>query len=237
VLEIDLSTIARRGGFALERAVFTARPGEIVAIVCPNGAGKTTLLEAVVGLRAAQGRVTIHGSTLDSFRARASAFAYMPDEAALAEEASVDTILRAHGRDPARRDREARRFAIEELLHRGAGELSRGEAKRVWLAATVLLDRPVLVLDEPFGAFDPLQLDHVLPAVKEALGASGIALVTIHQMSIAERIADRIVMLAAGRVVAHGTLDELRERAGRTDASLEEVFRRILRRGVGDVAA
>ena len=70
-----------------------------------------------------------------------------------------------------------------------------------------------------------------------ALGSEGIALVTIHQMSIAERTADRIVMLAAGRVVAHGTLDELRERAGAGEASLEDVFKAILRKEAGDVAA
>jgi ABC-2 type transport system ATP-binding protein len=237
MLHVDELTIDRGGTRVVERASFRAEPGEVVAVVGPNGAGKTTLLEGVLGLRAARGRVVFDNATLDSFRARAAVFAYMPDEAALAEEASVDTILRAAHHDPARRESEARRFGIEAFLRRGARELSRGEAKRVWLAATVLLDRPVLVLDEPFGAFDPLQLDDLLPAVKGALGERGIALVTIHQMSIAERVADRIVILAAGRVLAEGTLDELRAHAGVSAASLEDVFRALLRRKSDHVAA
>lgn len=237
MLVVDALTVDRGQRPVIERASFRAQHGQVVAIVGPNGAGKTTLLEAILGLRTAGGRVVFDGATLDSFRARAAVFAYMPDEAALPEEASVDTILRASHRDPARREREARRFGIEAFLGRGARELSRGEAKRVWLAATVLLERPILVLDEPFGAFDPLQLDDILPAVKEALGEGGIALVTIHQMSVAERVADRIVMLAAGRVLAEGTLDELRADVGASGASLEDVFRALLRRKADHVEA
>lgn len=236
MLEVDALTVDRGKTRVVDRASFRAQERKVVAIVGPNGAGKTTLLEAVLGLRPATGRVGWGGHALDSFRARAAAFAYMPDEAALAEEASVDTLLRAAHRDPERRQREARRFGIEAFLHRGARELSRGEAKRVWLATTVLLERPILVLDEPFGAFDPLQLDDLLPAVKDAIGARGIALVTIHQMSIAERVADRIVMLASGRVLAQGTLDELRAEASARGASLENVFRALLRREADRVA-
>jgi ABC-type multidrug transport system ATPase subunit len=237
VLDVDSVTVHRGERRVLDRASFRVRRGQIVAVVGPNGAGKTTLLEAVLGLRSGTGRVIFDGETLDVFRARAAVFAYMPDESALPEEASVDTILRASHREPTRREREARRFGITAFLDRGARELSRGEAKRVWLAATVLLERPVLVLDEPFGAFDPLQLDEVLPAVKDAIGSDGIALVTVHQMTIAERIADHIVILAEGRVVAEGTIAELRaDSAVPADASLEDVFRALLRKKAGHVA-
>jgi ABC-2 type transport system ATP-binding protein len=237
VLDVEALTVHRGERCVVDNASFRAQRGQIVAVVGPNGAGKTTLLEAVLGLRYAKGRVVFGGRPLGGFRARAEVFAYMPDESALPEEASVETILRASHRAPARRDREARRFGIADFLGRGARELSRGEAKRVWLATTVLLDRPVLVLDEPFGAFDPLQLDDILPAVKEAIGQDGIALVTIHQMAIAERIADHIVMLAAGRVVAKGTLDELRAAAATgPSASLEDVFRALLEKKADHVA-
>jgi ABC-type multidrug transport system ATPase subunit len=237
VLAIDALTVRLSGATIVDRASFTVRPGEIVAIVGPNGAGKTTLLEAVIGLRAGHGRVALDGKELPTFAARAGAFAFMPDEAALPEEVSIRTLIGAASRDPERRARETRRFAIKALLDRGGRELSRGEAKRVWLALTTLLDRPVLVLDEPFGAFDPLQLDAVLPAVRDAIGARGLALVTIHQMSIAERIADRIVMLAEGQVVAEGTLAELRRSAGLDGAPLEDVFRGLLRRRSADAPA
>jgi ABC-2 type transport system ATP-binding protein len=239
VTKLAVERITTRIGdrVVVEDVSFGANAGELVAIVGPNGAGKTTLLESIVGLRPAIGRVGWGGVVPVDFRARADVFAYMPDEATLPEEASVETILRGVHRDPARRLAQARRFGIEPFLSRGARELSRGEAKRVWIAATLLLERPVLVMDEPFGAFDPLQLDELLPTVKTAIGERGTALVTIHQMSIAERIADRIVMLARGRVVAEGTLAELRVKAGDANASLEDVFRSLLRKKASDVAA
>lgn len=236
-LEVDRLTARVGDRCVVDGASLVAHGGELVAVLGPNGAGKTTLLEAVLGLRRAEGRVIFDGATLDSFRARAAVFAYMPDEANLPEEASVDTVLCAAHADPARRKEVARRFGVEEFLTRGAPELSRGEAKRVWLASTVLLERPVLVLDEPFGAFDPLQLDDLIPAVKEVLDARKVALVTVHQMSIAERVADRVVILAGGRVLAQGTLGELRRHVGSPSASLEDVFRALLRKPADHVAA
>jgi len=88
----------------------------------------------------------------------------------------------------------------------------------------------VFVLDEPFGAFDPLQLDNVLGVVRDRARQGAAVVVTIHQMSTAERIADRIVLLAEGRSVATGTVEELRTIAGVPDAPFEDVFRRLLSR-------
>lgn len=228
-LDVRGLAAALHGVQILDNVSFSAGPGEIVAIVGPNGAGKTTLLESVVGLHPSRaGSVAFAGEKLRSFRRRAAVFSFVPDEAAHPSEIDVETILGTYGRDVARRQREVERFGLAALVRRRGRELSRGEAKCVWLAIAALLDRPVSVLDEPFGAFDPLQLDEVLPAVRAALGTRGAVVVTIHQMGIAERVADRIVMLAEGRVVAQGTLDELREHAGRPGAPLEDVFRAVL---------
>lgn len=175
LLEVEGLTVHVGGRPIVRGASLVARGGEVVAVVGPNGAGKTTLLEGILGLRPSEGRVSLEGTRLRSFPQRAGAFAYMPDEAALPEEASVDAILRAASRDPSRRERVAEQYEIRPLLQRGARALSRGEAKRVWLAATALLDRPVLVLDEPFGAFDPLQLDALLPALAATCSQIGRA--------------------------------------------------------------
>jgi ABC-2 type transport system ATP-binding protein len=219
---VDLSV--RRGpSTILERVTFDAAGGEIVAVLGPNGAGKTTLLDAIVGvLPRARGRVSVDGCVLSSFRDCASAFAYMPDDASLPDEVSLDTLLGSE------------RSHLEEALGvtplRGArgGELSRGEAKRVWLVLTLAQERSVVVLDEPFGAFDPLQLDTVLDVVREHARAGHTVLVTIHQMSTAERIADRVVLLAGGTVAAAGSLAELHRRYGAASASADDVFRAVL---------
>jgi ABC-2 type transport system ATP-binding protein len=221
VLEVRGLTVRSREGRSLVDDVsFDARPGEILAVLGPNGAGKTTLLEAVAGLRPCEGTVRHEGRALDGFRARAQTFAFMPDDAVLPEEMSVELFLRGeHGSS----------LGLERIWSRSPGRLSRGEAKRVWLAWALAQERPVTILDEPFGAFDPLELDRIIAVVQGHARRGGAVIASIHQMSTAMRVADRIALLAAGRLVAEGTLDELRARAGtREDASLEDVFRAVI---------
>ena len=106
-------------------------------------------------------------------------------------------------------------------------ELSRGEQKRCLLCAAFDLDRPVVLLDEPLGAFDPRQLRSLIPLLREIARERAIVL-TVHQMRSAELIADRIVLLAAGRLVASGTVAELRMRARLPDAPFDDVFLALL---------
>ena len=114
-------------------------------------------------------------------------------------------------------------FGVERLEHaqdlvgRRAGTLSRGEDKRAWIAWTLGLGRPVAVLDEPFGAFDPIQLDGVLDVVRGEARKGTTVIATVHQMNVAERIADHVVLLSEGRVVAQGAPADL--------GPLEEAFR------------
>ena len=193
----------------VDRASLTVRAGEVLALIGPNGAGKTTFLEAILGLVPSTARsMKWSGRTLDSFADRARTFAYVPDEAVLPEEVSVATAIFDAPFDDA-------------LRARPAGTLSRGEAKRAWLALAFHAERPVLVLDEPFGVFDPLQLDDVLASIRQATKRGCAVVVSIHQIAIAEKIADRVTLLAAGKVVADGTLADVRG----DHPSLEDAFR------------
>ena len=228
-LEVVGLCVVRGERRVLDAVSIAASAGEILAVVGPNGAGKTTLLEAIVGLLpSTTTRLAARGDAIRSFEHRAQTFAYMPDDARLPEEVSVRGLLAAvPGRSDAAADY-VRRLGVTPLLDRRGGQLSRGEAKRVSLALAISLARPVVVLDEPFGAFDPLQLDDVLEVVRDCAHAGAAVVVTIHQMSTAERIADRIALLAGGRNVATGTVKELRTLAGTFDAQFEDVFRRLL---------
>lgn len=230
-LHVEGLCVSRGGRRVVDGVSITAAAGEIVAVVGPNGAGKSTLLEAIVGLvPSTTTLLAAAGTLMRSFAQRAQTFAYMPDDARLPEEVSVRTLLAAVPSAAAKAADHARRLGASALLDRRGGELSRGEAKRVSLALTLALARPVIVLDEPFGAFDPLQLDGVLHVVRDAARLGAAVVVTIHQMSTAERIADRIMLLADGRSVATGTVQELRTVAGVPDAPFEDVFRRLLSR-------
>lgn len=221
-LEVAALT-ARAGGRALVSEVsFDVAVGEIVAIVGPNGAGKTTIFECVAGLRPARGAVRFDGRELRTLADRARVLSYMPDELVLPHELSVG---RALGLDA--RSAFAAKLEIASLLGVRGSELSRGEQKRCQLCAALDLDRPVVVLDEPLGAFDPRQLRSLIPLLREVATTRAIVL-TVHQMRSAELIADRIVMLAAGQLVASGTVAELRARAGLGDAPFDDVFLALL---------
>lgn len=217
---------ARAGGrTVLDGISFSVAPGETLAIVGPNGAGKTTLLECVVGLRDYKGSVRYAGEVFRSLTQRARVVSYMPDELRLPEEISVRSALLMDVANPAIDALEVRSF-----LSAKGHQLSRGEGKRVQLAAALGLQREVLVLDEPFAALDPRQLRDLLPAFRTATRVC-TTLVTVHQMRTAELVADRVLLLSDGRSVAFGTPAELRAQTGLFEAGFDDVFLALLERG------
>jgi ABC-2 type transport system ATP-binding protein len=227
----ELGVVAGRRSI-LASVSFSVASGEVLVVLGPNGSGKTTLLEAIAGLRpGSSGVVEAAGSVLRTFGDRCRCIAYMPDDEQLPDETTLASALGLHHDDPM-----VSTFGLQPLLGARATEVSRGETKRARLCATLALGRPVLLLDEPFAAFDPRQLREVLPRFRDALRSSA-AIVTVHQMRTAELVADRLLLLADGRVVANGTLDELRGAAGLSDAALDDVFMQLLERRGDDASA
>jgi ABC-2 type transport system ATP-binding protein len=226
-LRVDELSIGRGRRRVIERVSFTLAPGEILVVVGANGAGKTTLLDGILGFLPYQGQVAWKDRPLHSLADRARVFSCMPDDAEPPAEVSVATLL-AHAErygSPAA-DLE-QRLGLSRLRPARAGELSRGERKRLQLHAALASPRPVIVLDEPLGTFDPLQLLDVLQLLRERAAAGSSLLLSVHQMSDAEKLASRVLILDDGKLLALGTLDELRARAGA--ASLEEIFLTLLR--------
>jgi ABC-2 type transport system ATP-binding protein len=209
-----------------------ARAGEITAVIGPNGAGKTTFLEAVVGLRpVTTGRIRVDDRELTRFSEFARAFAFLPDAGRLPSEATVATVVEhalSLGARKVLASTLREQLAIDPLFRQPIGVLSRGERQRVGLFCALVLERPIVALDEPFSAFDPLQLRNVLAAVRDVAGASTAVIASIHQLADAERISDRFLLLSAGRAVAFGDLESLRTQAGKPTASLEETFVALL---------
>jgi ABC-type multidrug transport system ATPase subunit len=225
MLEVRDLGVDANGRRILDRVSFEVARGEVLAVLGPNGSGKTTLLEAIAGLRrVARGEVRVAGRTLRRFEEHAAALAYMVDDDRLPEEVDLRTALGLRRDDP-----RVERFGVAHLLAARATELSRGEQKRARLCATLSLERPVLLLDEPFAAFDPRQLRGLLPDFRAAVREQA-TVVTVHQMSTAAVLADRLLLLCAGRVLTIGTLDELRAQVDAPNAGLEEVFLRLLDR-------
>src|SRR5512140_450352 len=222
MLEVDGLHVRRGKRVVNDRIAFTTATNQVLVIVGPNGAGKTTLLDAIAGLVPASGSVRFRGLELHGLRDRARVISYMPDDLVLPEEMSISRSLGLTS-DAAN----VAVLGVAALLDRRGNALSRGEAKRCQLAAALAMPRPVVLLDEPLGAFDPRQLRDVIPVVRAAASDRTIIL-TVHQLRTAELIADRVLLLSEGRVLASGSVAELRERAGLPEGPFDEVFIALL---------
>jgi iron complex transport system ATP-binding protein len=228
---------------ALSRVSLSVAAGECVALVGPNGAGKTTLLRAALGLVPAQGEIMLGGSSLGDLppAARAQRASYLAQERTLAW-SLLGADLVALGRyawgggraydqlaDP---DREAVDQALAKadaanLAVRPVRDLSGGEQARLHLARLLASSANLLLADEPAAALDPRhQLDALARLKAEASAGKGVV-VALHDLHLAERMADRIAVLDQGQLVAVGPAQAVLE-----DALLKQVFA-IQRRGDG----
>jgi ABC-type multidrug transport system ATPase subunit len=230
-LELHDLSVVRGGARVLERVNLGVSRGEIVAVIGPNGAGKSTLMEAAIGaVPLAGGAVRVDGAPFGSFASRARALGFLAAEAEPPAEARVGLLLDGARGDAAWRAALEARLGLAPLRAARAGTLSRGERRRLLLFEALAIAKPFLLLDEPTGVFDPLQLVDVVALFREAASRGAGLLVSVHQMSDAEALGSRIVILNRGRVVAEGSLEELRARAGvREAAGLQEVFVTLLR--------
>jgi ABC-2 type transport system ATP-binding protein len=223
VLEFD-GLYKSYGANAVLRGVgFTVPPGSMFGFCGANGAGKTTTMRIAMGLaRADAGTVRWRGRPLDEAARRR--IGYMPEERGLYPKMKVAEqvayFARLHGLDAA-----AAHSASEEWVARlGLGErrgdrvekLSLGNQQRVQLAAALVSRPEVLILDEPFSGLDPVGVDSLAEALLEQCRAGVPVLFSSHQLDLVERLCDSVGILARGRMVAAGTVEELRRReAGR----------------------
>ena len=120
--------------------------------------------------------------------------------------------------------RQASALGLERFLSDNVGSLSKGERRRLLLALGLSVPRPLLLFDEPFDGLDLRQAREVEGVLRGAAGEGRTLFVSIHQLSDAGRVCDRLVLLSRGRVAGEGTLEELRTSAGLASGGLEEVF-------------
>ncbi|NRQ32930.1 ABC transporter ATP-binding protein [Nonomuraea sp. NN258] len=211
------------GKVALDGIGFAVRPGEMFGFVGANGAGKTTTMRIVMGvLQADSGTVSWQGKPLDHVARRR--FGYMPEERGLYQKMraaeQIEYFGRLHGLGPA-----AAKKATDELLERlGLTErrndavqaLSLGNQQRVQLAVALVHDPEVLVLDEPFSGLDPIAVDALATALQERCRGGVPVIFSSHQLDLVERLCDSVGIVSAGRMVATGTVADLRAAEGNT---------------------
>jgi iron complex transport system ATP-binding protein len=195
----------------------------LVALVGPNGAGKTTLLRALAGLVPSGGAIHVGGDPLSSLplRERARRFAYLPQGHIVHWPLPARDIVALgrypHGAtDPARltpRDTEAVLRAMQatdvvEFSARRVTELSGGERSRVALARVLAVEAPVILADEPTASLDPRHQFDVMKSLRAAADKGVLVIVVTHDLGLAARFADTVLVLSEGRLVSQGAPNE-----------------------------
>jgi ABC-2 type transport system ATP-binding protein len=221
---LEIARISKRFGTrqALDDVSFTVEPGEVFGFVGSNGAGKTTTMRIVLGvLTADAGDVRWNGRAVDADLRRR--IGYMPEERGLYPRMRVGDQLRylarLHGLSAA--DAAAAVTTWTERLGVGARlgdevqRLSLGNQQRVQLAAALVHAPEVLVLDEPFSGLDPTAVEVMSSVLRDKADAGVPVIFSSHQLELVERLCDRIGIIGDGRMVAVGSVADLRERGDR----------------------
>jgi iron complex transport system ATP-binding protein len=227
--------VALSGRVILKDLSLSLSSGQLVALVGPNGAGKTTLLRALAGLLPSTGTIEVAGERLSSLslRERAKRFGYLPQghlvHWPLAAKDVVALGRYPHGAtDPARlspRDEQAVLRAMHatdvvEFAERPVTELSGGERSRVALARVLAVEAPVLLADEPTASLDPRYQIDVMISLRAASDRGVLVVVVTHDLGLASRFADTILVLSDRRIVAQGKAEH-----ALSEQLMSEVFR------------
>jgi ABC-2 type transport system ATP-binding protein len=219
---------------AVDALDLTIRTGEFYALLGPNGAGKTTTLRMVAGLlKPDAGSVSILGiDALADPVAAKQIMAWVSDEPMIYDKLTpleyLEFVAGLWGIDPAVSGPSALQLLVslglEPHLHERCEGFSKGMRQKVALAGALVHDPRLIILDEPLTGLDALSARHVKGLLGDRVRAGCTVIMTTHILEVAERMADRIGVIAKGRLVAEGTLTELRQQNGRNDTSLEDMF-------------
>jgi ABC-2 type transport system ATP-binding protein len=217
------------------------QPGEFYGLLGPNGAGKTTTLRMVCGLlKPDAGRIEVFGvDALAHPREAKQLVAWLPDEPLLYDKLTVMEYLgfvaglwRMDGEVATRNARTLlERLDLWDHRDERCEGFSRGMKQKAALAGALIHEPKLLILDEPLTGLDAAIAREVKDLLIERARAGCTIILTTHIMDVAERLVDRVGIIQSGRIVAEGTLDELRSRAGRADATLEDLFLQLVRPG------
>jgi len=211
----------------LSKIDFSVYSGEILGIIGPNGAGKTTLMECMAGLLPYdKGEFSWKSHPLSPQQIKQFMF-YLPDGILPYAEQRVKIVIKffqqIFAAPKSQLEQLVEKLELAEVMKKPVYSLSKGYRRRLLLLIGLLSPQPLLLLDEPFDGFDLRQTLGVMDLLRETLSDRTL-LLSIHQLTEAEKICDRFILLNSGTVSATGSLSQLQKQAGLTSGGLEEVF-------------
>ena len=209
-------------------------PGELYALLGPNGAGKTTTLRMIAGLLAPDdGAIRVFGidALADPIGAK-RLIAWLPDEPMLYDKLTpleylefVSGLWGVNGTTAAARAEELLRWLeLWDQRDQRCEEFSRGMKQKAALAGALIHDPKLLILDEPLSGLDAAMARQVKDLLLERIQQGTTVILTTHILEVAERLAERIGIIHKGRLLAEGTLEDLRRQSGLSGSTLEDVF-------------
>ena len=236
---IQVQNLVKRYGkfVAVDDVSLQVAPGEIHGFLGPNGAGKTTSIRVIAGLlKPTSGHVTIAGHDITREpEAAKRALGFIPDRPFLYEKLTALEFLRFHGGlyalNGAGLDERAREMLELFELTRWGNELieafSHGMKQRLVMCAAFLHRPEAVLVDEPMVGLDPRGA-RLIKDVFRGMSKKGVAiLMSTHTLEVAQEMCDRISIITGGKIIARGTVDELRQQAGSPDAPLTPVFLKL----------
>jgi ABC-2 type transport system ATP-binding protein len=220
------------GADILQDINFEIFENEILGLIGPNGAGKTTLMECLASLRPrTSGTFYEGGEAPPDWDPRRLMF-YLPNGVAPYAEFYTIDVLQLFGRlyevEPYRWERIiVEELALVPVLRKKISTLSKGNLQRLLIALALMSPQPLLALDEPFDGLDLHQTRAMMGILRGLRAQRRTLLLCIHQLTDAERICDRLLLVSNGRLVGMGTLPELRAQAGLSQGNLEDIFLKL----------
>lgn len=219
---------------AVDGLDLTVQAGEFYSLLGPNGAGKTTTLRMVAGLlKPDAGAISIFGiDALENPVAAKQIVAWVSDEPMIYERLTpfefLEFVAGLWGVDAKIAEQRARDLLawldLTPHMHERCEGFSKGMRQKVALASALVHDPRLIILDEPLTGLDAGSARLVKEVMRERVRRGDTVIMTTHILEVAERMADRIGVMAHGRLIAEGTLDELRRQAGQGGTSLEDTF-------------
>ena len=228
-----VKSYTKDGRRALDDLSLSVRPGELYGFLGPNGAGKTTTIKILAGIlrpdagSAHVARVDVLSSPIEVKRR----IGYVPDEPLLYENMSgmrflsfIADVYGVPGEDRGRIVDLAEEFELRDALDERISSYSHGMKQKVAIIAALLHDPDVFILDEPLVGLDPRSSFLLKEMMRRQCAKGKTVFFSTHVLEVAERLCDRVGIIRRGQLVAEGPMDDLRARAGSSDATLESLF-------------